>query len=275
MSSLTVRIVSALVALPVVVGLIQYSVYTFLILLAFVVGVSVYEFMDMTQGNDRAARWVLTAVGVAFMGAVMTGWISTPVIACFLIAVLIFFLFRVGNIETVAARAAHAITGILWAGGLLAATGALRLLPDGEAWLYLACVLAWGSDTGAYFAGKYLPIEKHKLYEKVSPQKTWEGSIGGVIVATAGAFGLTYLYGAPKIDPLHLAVVAPLAAALGQVGDLAESLLKRSVGVKDSGKIMPGHGGLLDRVDALLFAGPALLAYAVLVLREPLQYVRF
>ena len=273
MSSLAVRIVSALLALPVVIALIQYSVYTFLTLLTFVTAVCVYEFMDMTQGNDAPARWFLTIVGTAFMLAVMTGLISVPLISCVLIAVLIFFLFRTGDMDTVAQRAAHGMTGILWAGGLLAATGALRLLPDGEAWLYLACVLAWGSDTGAYFAGKYLG--KHKLYEKVSPKKTWEGSIGGVIAATAGAFGLTYLYGAPKIDPLHLAVIAPIASALGQIGDLAESLLKRSVGVKDSGKIMPGHGGLLDRVDALVFAGPALLAYAVYVLNQPLQYIRF
>jgi phosphatidate cytidylyltransferase len=134
-------------------------------------------------------------------------------------------------------------------------------------------MLAWGSDTGAYFAGKYLG--KQKLYEKVSPKKTWAGAIGGVITATLGAFGLTYLYGAPKIDPIHLALIAPVATVLGQIGDLAESLLKRSVGVKDSGKIMPGHGGLLDRVDALVFAGPALLAYAMLVLQQVPTYVRF
>jgi phosphatidate cytidylyltransferase len=273
MSSLARRIISALIALPVVIALIQLSVHLFLLLLAFVVAVCVYEFMDMTQGNDRAAKIFLTGLGLALMLAIVVGLPLLPVISGLAMAVLIFFLFRTGEMETVAARAAFAVTGILWAGGLLAATGALRLLPDGEAWLYLACVLAWGSDTGAYFAGKYLG--KQKLYEKVSPNKTWAGAIGGVIAATAGAFGLTYLYGAPKIDPIQLALIAPLTAALGQIGDLAESLLKRSVGAKDSGKIMPGHGGLFDRVDALVFAGPALLAYAVLVLQQPLLYVRF
>jgi phosphatidate cytidylyltransferase len=272
MSSLAVRIVSALIALPFVIGAIQYSVYTFLPLLVFVVGVCVWEFMAMTQPNDRVACVVLTVLGVSFSVAILAGFMSVPVLCGFVIAVLLFFLFRTGEMETVAARAGHAMMGILWASGLLTATGALRLLPNGEAWLYLACMLAWGSDTGAYFAGKYLG--KQKLYEKVSPKKTWAGAIGGVITATLGAFGLTYLYG-PKIDPVHLAVIAPLATALGQIGDLAESLLKRSVGVKDSGKIMPGHGGLLDRVDALVFAGPALFAYATLVLHHIPNYLRF
>ncbi len=268
-----VRILSALIALPIAVALIQYSPASFLILLLFVAAVCVYEFMGMTQGPDPIARYVLTAVGLLFVAAIETGFLTTPILCGFLIVVLIFFLFRPGEIETVATRGAHAMTGILWAGGLLGATGALRLLPHGEAWLYLACVMAWGSDTGAYFAGRLLG--KHKLYEKVSPNKTWEGAIGGVIVATMGAFLLIYLYGAPSIAPIHLALIAPAASALGQIGDLAESLLKRSVGVKDSGKIMPGHGGLLDRVDALIFAGPALLAYAVLVLDQPLRYFRF
>jgi phosphatidate cytidylyltransferase len=136
--------------------------------------------------------------------------------------------------------------------------------------MLLACVLSWGSDTGAYFAGR--AIGGPKLYEKVSPKKTWAGAIGGVLAATAGAFALAGTVG-PAVDPAHLAVIAPVASAFGQVGDLAESLLKRSVGVKDSGRIMPGHGGLLDRVDALIFAGPVLFCYAVLVLGVPVTWL--
>jgi phosphatidate cytidylyltransferase len=273
---MTVRIVSALIALPVVVALIQTSVFTFLLLLGFVAAVCLYEFMDMTQAGDRPITVALTALGLAVVIATalggMSGSAAIPAMSAVVVLVLVLFLFRTGEMSTVASRASLAITGIGWAGGLLAATGCLRLLPEGEKWLYLACVLAWGSDTGGYFAGRFLG--RHKLYEKVSPKKTWEGSVGGVIVATAGALALTRWYG-PAIDPMHVAIVAPIASVLGQLGDLAESLLKRSVGVKDSGKIMPGHGGLLDRVDALLFAGPALLAYAVLVLDRPIQFVSF
>ncbi len=118
--------------------------------------------------------------------------------------------------------------------------------------------VAFLSDTGAYFAGRF--FGKHKLSPKLSPKKTIEGSIGGLIAATAGAIVLQQTL-LDHVPLLHIAILAPIAAAFGQAGDLLESLLKRSCGVKDSGKIMPGHGGLLDRSDALLFTSTAVFAY--------------
>lgn len=260
------RILSALVALPVVIFVVEMGGLWFAGLVAFVGGVSIYEAMGMAHGDDKEPRIVLTVVGVLGIGLVLTGRMSdTPALvlgAAFVMGVWIYFLFRIGDIATVAARASLSVTGVLWAGGLLAATASLRLLPEGSSWLYLACVIAWGSDTGGYFAGRFLG--KHKLYERVSPKKTWEGSVGGVIVATLGAIALDRFFG-PGIGVKHLIVLAPIATVLGQIGDLAESLLKRSTGVKDSGSIMPGHGGLFDRIDALIFVGPTLLAYALLV----------
>jgi phosphatidate cytidylyltransferase len=184
------------------------------------------------------------------------------VIAFLPVLTMCFFLFRVQDINTVAARAGITTMGIVWAGGLFS-VACLRLLDDGLAWVILACILSWGADTGAYFAGRM--FGKHKLYEAVSPKKTWEGAIGGVVTATLFAFVQHYSWREPVIDPLHLAILAPVACVFGQLGDLAESLLKRSMGVKDSGKIMPGHGGLFDRVDALIFVGVVLLAYVILV----------
>jgi phosphatidate cytidylyltransferase len=261
------RVISALVALPVVLFLLHQGGWWFGGLLLFAGGVCLYEFMTMTQPGDRGAAVALTGVGLAMMLAILTGVAASPaapaLMAVLTLFVLVFFLFRTGDMGTVASRASMALTGILWAGALLGVTGALRSLPQGEGWLYLALVLAWGSDTGGYFAGRFLG--KHKLYEKVSPKKTWEGSVGGVIAATGLAFAFREVVG-PDVDTVHLLIMAPLGAALGQIGDLAESMLKRSVGVKDSGSIMPGHGGLFDRVDALIFVGPTLFAYATLVL---------
>jgi len=147
----------------------------------------------------------------------------------------------------------------------------LRLLPEGASWVLQACVLSWGSDTGAYFAGRFLG--KKKLYEQVSPKKTWAGAIGGVFSATLMALGFQHFFGPTNLSMVELTVVGAVASILGQTGDLCESLLKRSVGVKDSGKIMPGHGGLLDRIDALLFVSPFLLAYAVVVRGLPLTWL--
>lgn len=257
------------------VFLIELGGWPFLGLVAFVGGVCVWEVLGMTQPGDRPSQVLFTAVGVGLVGAILRGDLvgpaALPIATLLPIGALVWFLFRTGPMETVGARAAFAITGLWWGGALLATTASLRLLPAGSGWLYLACMLAWGSDTAAYFTGRFLG--RHKLYEKVSPKKTWEGAIGGVLFATLGAFGIRAWFELP-IGTSHLAVMAPLAAILGQVGDLAESMLKRSVGVKDSGSIMPGHGGLFDRVDALIFTGPPILAYATLVLGHSVDWLR-
>ncbi|MBK8013206.1 MAG: phosphatidate cytidylyltransferase [Deltaproteobacteria bacterium] len=269
------RIISALVALPLVILVVQLGGWTFAALILAVGAVCLWEFAGMVLPGDKLGRSATVGVGLAmlllglvgrFSGGDAVGWFCLAPIG-----LLTFFLFRTGDMATVASRAGLACLAVLWAGILLVGTAAVRFLPRGEAWLYLVCVLAWGSDTGAYFTGRFLG--KRKLYEKVSPKKTWEGAVGGVVVATAGAFLLMWALGAPNIPIGHLVVLAPVAAAFGQVGDLSESLLKRSMGVKDSGRIMPGHGGLLDRVDAVLFIGPILFLYAQVVLGEPARWL--
>lgn len=269
-----VRAVSALAALPVALWLMYLGGWVFAGLGLGVGAIILYEFMEMTMPRDGLARLVFVLVGVSLIFFMLTGRLASAssLVAFSALPMLstTLFLLKTGDMDTVAQRMGFGVTGVVWAGGLLGATCALRLLDDGFAWIFLACTLAWGSDTGAYFVGR--AVGRHKLYAKVSPGKTWEGAVGGVLTATAMAFGFRELLG-PDIETLHLAIVAPLGAIMGQVGDLAESMLKRSVGVKDSGRIMPGHGGLLDRVDALIFVGPTVLAYAVLVLDMKLQWL--
>jgi phosphatidate cytidylyltransferase len=120
--------------------------------------------------------------------------------------------------------------------------------------------LIWSSDIGAYAAGK--TFGKHKLAPKISPGKTWEGFAGGVILTLAMGWALGYLI--PELPLAHRLVAAGVVAVFGPLGDLAESMLKRSVGVKDSGSIMPGHGGLLDRFDAFLLVLPVLVLLQLL-----------
>lgn len=263
-----IRIVSALVALPFVLYLIYLGGWPFAALVAVVNVVCLHELTTMTMPGDRPAQLFVTVLGLLAFAGILVGGGASPAgfaaSAVAVIAVLLFFLFHIGELDTAARRMGYAFLALAWSALLLGAIGALRLLPEGGAWVLQACVLAWGSDTGAYFAGRFLG--KKKLYERVSPKKTWAGAIGGVASATALAFVFHHFFGPVALTPVHLAILAPIGAALGQLGDLAESLLKRSVGVKDSGKIMPGHGGLLDRIDALLLTGPWLLAYGVLVL---------
>jgi len=127
-------------------------------------------------------------------------------------------------------------------------------------------VVVWAGDTGAYFAGRFLG--KHKLYEAVSPKKTIEGAIGGLAAAVLGAIVGHYFY-LRSLPLVHAIVLAVLAGGLGQAGDLSESMIKRSFNVKDSGGIVPGHGGILDRVDALMVTASFTYVYVLFVWPRP------
>ncbi|MFO0712844.1 MAG: phosphatidate cytidylyltransferase [Sandaracinus sp.] len=157
-------------------------------------------------------------------------------------------------------RLAWLVAGPMYVGLLLAAIPGLFLVSNGT-WVVLSMALAWGSDTGAYFAGRF--FGKHKLAPTISPAKTVEGAIGGLVASVFFAV-IGSVFFLPDLPLLHAVPLAIVANVLGQAGDLVESLIKRSTGVKDSGSILPGHGGLLDRIDALLFTAVSCLVYVLL-----------
>ncbi|MFT4703275.1 MAG: phosphatidate cytidylyltransferase [Bradymonadia bacterium] len=142
---------------------------------------------------------------------------------------------------------------LLW---LAMANGDERMMvaPLQAGWFLFPMFVIWFGDTGAYFAGR--AFGKHKLAPRLSPKKTWEGAVGGAVASVVGGFVAWGLFFSASMPWWHIVVLAVPGAILGQIGDLAESLLKRSSGVKDSGRILYGHGGVLDRMDALLFAAP-------------------
>ena len=124
--------------------------------------------------------------------------------------------------------------------------------------IILGCLLIlWASDTGAYFAGTFLG--KNKLFERISPKKSWEGFFGGALLALAFAFALAAYF--PVLDRMQWVIISVIIIVGGTFGDLIESLLKRSMEIKDSGASLPGHGGFLDRFDGLLLSSPFILAY--------------
>jgi phosphatidate cytidylyltransferase len=156
------------------------------------------------------------------------------------------------------------IAGILYIGWLLSHLVALRGLDSGRNWVFLVLFVTWVSDTTAFLVGRGLG--RHKLAPTISPGKTWEGTIGGI----CGGIAVSSLFFTPT--PLQLPLTSgqaillgAITSILGQVGDLVESLLKRNLGVKDSGNLMPGHGGILDRIDSLILAGIVVYYYAVWV----------
>ena len=175
----------------------------------------------------------------------------------------LYYLFRFRDITTVAARYTATVTGIVYAGFLATFLSKLKLVGQGNGgdFVLIVLLIAWVADTGGYFAGRFLG--KAKLYEAVSPKKTWAGAYGGLIGSFAGVAILKLVH-AHFLSWLDVALLAIPGGILGQLGDLAESLIKRSTGVKDSGALLPGHGGILDRIDAVLFIGPYVYAYLLL-----------
>jgi phosphatidate cytidylyltransferase len=121
-------------------------------------------------------------------------------------------------------------------------------------------LVVWGYDTGAYLTGRL--VGRRRLLDHISPSKTIEGMAGGLVLATVAAGIGAMLVG---LEPWHPLVIGPLVGLAAQAGDLAESMLKRAAGRKESGFLVPGHGGILDRIDSFLFAAPVLAGYALLV----------
>ena len=133
-------------------------------------------------------------------------------------------------------------------------------LASGGAWALTLVLVVWGYDSGAYLIGRV--VGRRRLIDHISPSKTVEGLFGGLVVATLGAGIGAVLVG---LEPWHPLLIGPLVGLAAQAGDLAESMLKRAAGRKESGFLVPGHGGILDRVDSFLFAAPVLAGYAMLV----------
>lgn len=222
-----------------------------------------YEIVSMARAPyiDRVGTFT---AGVALTALAFFAPQALPAAVMILpVVVLGAFLVHPKPIETVAPRMATSLTAVSYVGVLFAALIHLSTRVAGEdspKLLLLLGAIVFLSDTGAYFVGKYLG--RHKLYPLVSPKKTVEGALGGIGGAVLGAI-IFKLFVASGVSWLDIVATAVPCSILGQIGDLTESLFKRSYGVKDSGSILPGHGGILDRFDGILFAAPYLLLYAM------------
>jgi phosphatidate cytidylyltransferase len=267
-SNLILRVLTAVLLAP-LIGLLIFweNPLGFAGLILAAVGVSLTEFYGMTLPEDPTARRMGLLLGLTLSAAMILGFFtgsgsSRPMLVLTFSTLILFlhFLLRFRDMNTVASRLAFSVLGLLYVPLLLTPLANMKRLPDGGGWVMLTLTICWFADTGAYFAGRFLG--KHKLYEAVSPKKTLEGAIGG-LVASVGAAFLARAWYLPALSPLDCVLIAVPAGILGQAGDLCESLLKRSCGVKDSGSILPGHGGILDRIDAVLFATPYVYYYAL------------
>lgn len=265
-SNLVVRVVTAAVLGPLVLLLLfRGPAWGWALFLAVSSAQVAWEMLTMTHPQDRVSR-AIGAVMALVASLVTYASFEEPrlffsMVVVWLVLGAMIPLVRLGEIQSAALRTLGSISAPLYVGVLLSTLSVLRLLGDqGPSLVFFALLIAWMGDTGGYVFGRIMG--RTKLYEAVSPKKTREGLLGSVVFAVIASVvgALTYL---PSLPVLHAAILGLVGAVLGTMGDLVESLLKRSTGVKDSGSILPGHGGLFDRVDALLVVGPLVLLYAL------------
>lgn len=257
-SNLLLRVLSALALIPVVLGAVWVGEWAFFLLVALICGLGMAEWLSLTAPkSQRRVRFVL---GLALFLILLASALKGGAQAVFLLALAVllagFSLARSGD----KLRG----TGLVWAvAGLpyLALSGlamlTLRHVPEQGLGLTLYLLLVvWGTDTGAYITGRL--IGGPKLLPSISPKKTWAGLIGGMAFAALMGYGVAHWFEDPR--GVAAACVAVLLAVVAQAGDFLESWVKRLAGAKDSGTLIPGHGGVLDRVDGLIAAALVLAA---------------
>jgi len=268
-SNLKVRLLTAAVVVPPLLWLLfRGPAWGFFLLVLVATAIAADELFRMTHPADGVARavGVVTTLAVS-LGLYFKGGDPRAVLTLFFVVPLVGLmvpLWRLGEIPSSALRTFAGVGGPLYVGGLLASLAMLRRDAGavGPHYVFLCLTFAWLADTGGYFFGRFLG--KRKLYEAVSPKKTRAGFVGALVGAEVGAL-LAHFFYLPSLPLAHALALGLVAGGFGQLGDLVESLLKRSTGIKDSGSIVPGHGGMLDRIDALIIVAPIVYLYVLWV----------
>lgn len=247
------RTVVALIALPLVVLPIWFGGFWFALLALVIAVAGGYEFYTLlTVGGYHPTL----PIGLLWLAALTLSGLQPglpfllPILTfgCALTYVYVFFQHR-EPVTTWMATCA----GALYLGVMIGQMVALRYLPNGFWWLALGLSVTFANDAAAYFVG--VTLGRHKLWPRISPKKTWEGTVGGWFFAALFGGLSAYLLPVP-ITIWQGVLIGAIGGMLGLLGDLAISVLKRQVGVKDAGKLFPGHGGMLDRLDSALFVLP-------------------
>lgn len=257
------RLISALVLLPLVVACVQVGGWLLGGAILLVGAIATWEFIRMM--GHKTHQLTLFLAFIACLGPILLIQISLqslfmPFITILLVISLIWQLFQAES-EAPVVDWALTIIGPVYIGLGLGHLLGLRQFTDGAAWVWLALFSTWGADTLAYFTGR--AFGRHKFWPRLSPKKTWEG-IGGGFVGGMLLGGI--VASLSSIPLLHGIIIGFLVSALSPLGDLSVSMMKRYTGVKDSSQLIPGHGGLLDRVDSLLFSLIIVFYYATWVL---------
>ncbi|MBA3340906.1 MAG: phosphatidate cytidylyltransferase [Gemmatimonadaceae bacterium] len=280
MSELTRRILFALAGAPLTVALIYIGGWIFAAALAAVAAIGAWELFRMArEGGSEPLEVAGVTLAAAIPLFVHAAWLGVYRVTL-TVAVLIFLALLAGVIWVRGVQRRPLVAVSVTVAGIIYAALVSYMYPiryhdyavgalAGTVLVMMPVTLTWGTDIGAYAVGRM--FGKRKLIPSVSPSKTVAGAVGGVIVAVLVCWGYTQLLLEPlaqlALEPAAVLLFAVAVSVAGQVGDLAESLIKRDAGVKDSSRLLPGHGGILDRFDSLLFALPVAYLLLTLLLR--------
>lgn len=273
MNNFWTRTISGIVFVVLVVGVLLWDPLAVFILFLFIALGGLWEFFHMfgRQGDKSIIIPAFLLSVLVFLGLYLQSMgiknfmpdslmELVPYISALVSLILILELFR----EKIRRPAASAITpmGVIYAVFPMASWMLIICFHGFFPWYFLGfIIIIWCNDTFAYLVGRTLG--RTKLFERISPKKTWEGTIGGFVFSMAAGYVLSIYR--EELSPIQWMTVGAVASVTGTLGDLVESMFKRSAGVKDSGRIMPGHGGILDRFDAVLIASPFVVCYLLYI----------
>jgi phosphatidate cytidylyltransferase len=258
------RYISAIIALPLLLIVTIAGGNLFKASVIILSGIALYEYINAYKNTKSKA--ILGVLGAGFLLYYplinIYGFeYALPVVFLIVILSLATPIFN-KNYDVISSSVS--ITGFIYIVGFFSLLILTRDHPNGDRLIWLVFIIAWCSDTFAYFAGR--AFGKRKLCPIVSPKKTVEGSIGGILGCVVGVIIWGYLNQTINFEWVQLIILAVFGSMVAQIGDLSASLIKRYIGIKDYGKIMPGHGGILDRFDSILFVAPIVYYYIVIFL---------
>lgn len=249
------RLAVAAVGLPLLGLLLVVPERAFSVVIALLVAVGALEVARAALPEASATTHLGAAVLAALLVSLARGleWFNAGTLIP-AVGVALYLVLRTGA-EPEANQPTWWLVAATYPGVLGAHFVLLRLLPEGSAWLVVLLAATFATDTGAYAVGRL--FGRHKMAPTVSPGKTWEGAVGGLVAGALATVAATQLLAA-RPNPVATAAIALALPIVSEAGDLLESAVKRRVGVKDMSKLLPGHGGIMDRLDSLLATGPAL-----------------
>jgi phosphatidate cytidylyltransferase len=251
------RVLSALLLLLPFLAVVQLgSPLQFHLVISLAILFCAWEFAWLCPlGASLGMAALLAVASLAWQWSMIRGLMPVVIAPVVAVAMLVRALGDGQEVRTAALRAAWTVLGVAYVGGLFSYGSLLRDGPDGRQLVYFLALTTWAGDIGAYYAGSRLG--RRPLVPRVSPKKTVEGALGGIAATVLiAALGSGWIW--PRF-PLPTAIwVGALLAVVGMLGDLSESVVKRAAGAKDSGTLIPGHGGVLDRLDSVIFGAPAL-----------------